>query len=180
MLRLFLSHLLGIWLLLSQLPREVPGETDKVIRACGRELVRKRIEICGMSWRKRHQGHKPLLELDQLAEIMPASITEDAETLNTMLEFLPHLPQKTNETVPEKQPSLTELQKPALRNSNLTFEEFQKNILRRQNEKEENKNSELQTSGLEKHSRGEGQVLISLADKCCSLGCTIKELSTIC
>lgn len=67
MLHLFLSHLLGIWLLLSQLPREVPGETDKLIRACGRELVRIRIELCGtMPWRKRDQGQKPLLEFEQL------------------------------------------------------------------------------------------------------------------
>ncbi|KAI5934394.1 prorelaxin-like [Manis javanica] len=181
MLHLFLSHLLGIWLLLSQLPREVPGETDKLIRACGRELVRIRIELCGtMPWRKRDQGQKPLLEFEQLAEIMPSSITEDAETLNTMLEFIPHWPQKTNETVSEKQLSLPELQKPALRDTNLNFEEFHKNIRRRQNQKEENNNSELKNSGLEKHSREERQVLISLADKCCSIGCSVKELAKIC
>lgn len=111
---------------------------------------------------------------------MPSSITEDAETLNTMLEFIPHWPQKTNETVSEKQLSLPELQKPALRDTNLNFEEFHKNIRRRQNQKEENNNSEFKNSGLEKHSREERQVLISLADKCCSIGCSVKELAKIC
>lgn len=54
MRRLFLSHVLGAWLLLSQLPRELSGQKpDDVIKACGRELARLRIEICGsLSWKK--------------------------------------------------------------------------------------------------------------------------------
>ncbi|KAJ8789031.1 hypothetical protein J1605_022283 [Eschrichtius robustus] len=49
---LFLSHLLGVWLLLSQLPREISGQrTNDLIKACGRELVRLWVEICGsVSW----------------------------------------------------------------------------------------------------------------------------------
>lgn len=49
--RLF-SYILGVWLLLSQLPREIPGQsTNDFIKACGRELVRLWVEICGsVSW----------------------------------------------------------------------------------------------------------------------------------
>lgn len=48
----YLSHLARIWLLLSQFPSEIPARNDNdIIKACGRELVRQRIWICGsVSW----------------------------------------------------------------------------------------------------------------------------------
>lgn len=47
MLHLFF-HLLGVWLLLSQASGTVsPGFLDKVIKVCGRDLVRIKIDICG-------------------------------------------------------------------------------------------------------------------------------------
>ncbi|XP_054981732.1 prorelaxin-like [Sorex araneus] len=52
MQRLLSFHLLGILLLLSQLPRESQGQKlswNTVIKACGRELARMQIRICGSS-----------------------------------------------------------------------------------------------------------------------------------
>lgn len=48
--RLFLFHLLGVCLLLNQFSRAVAAKwMDDVIKACGRELVRAQIAICGKS-----------------------------------------------------------------------------------------------------------------------------------
>lgn len=58
MLRLFLSHLLGVWLLLSLRAREIPAQ-EEVLKACGREFVRLQIRICGsLSWGKSSQQHR--------------------------------------------------------------------------------------------------------------------------
>lgn len=65
------SHLLKVWLLLSQLPREIPAQNDdKIIKACGRELVRLRIQICGsISWvgRVHQQVREPRQASEPLA-----------------------------------------------------------------------------------------------------------------
>ncbi|XP_062936485.1 prorelaxin-like [Cynocephalus volans] len=46
--RPFLFHVLGVWLLLSQIPRAISaGWMDEVIKLCGRELARAEIDICG-------------------------------------------------------------------------------------------------------------------------------------
>lgn len=47
LLRLFLFHLLGTWLLLSQLPREIQGQKGEVFIKCNREFVRFFIRVCG-------------------------------------------------------------------------------------------------------------------------------------
>lgn len=47
MLRLFLFHLLGSWLLLSQLPRESRGQDMEIFTKCNLELVRFYIHVCG-------------------------------------------------------------------------------------------------------------------------------------
>lgn len=61
MLRLFLSHLLGVWLLLSLRAREIPAQQEEVLKACGREFVRLQIRICGSSsfGRKSQQHREP-------------------------------------------------------------------------------------------------------------------------
>ncbi|XP_006863901.1 PREDICTED: prorelaxin H2-like [Chrysochloris asiatica] len=47
-----LFYLLGVGLLLSQLPRELAAE--HVVKLCGRELIRHRIELCGRPrWHRR-------------------------------------------------------------------------------------------------------------------------------
>lgn len=69
MQHLHLSHLLKVWLLLlSQLPREIPAQNhDKIIKACGRELVRIRIGICGsIIWGER--AHQQVREPRQASE----------------------------------------------------------------------------------------------------------------
>lgn len=44
---LFLFHLLGSWLLLSQFPREIQGQEMEVYTKCNLELVRFFIHVCG-------------------------------------------------------------------------------------------------------------------------------------
>ncbi|KAB1280035.1 Prorelaxin [Camelus dromedarius] len=112
-------------------------------------------------------------------EIMPSSITKDAETLTTMLEFTPNLPQELTATLSERQPS-AEPQQPALKDSNLNFEEFKKIIFDRQNEEEDESLSELKNLGLDKHSRKKRQLQMTLGERCCQKGCSRKEMATAC
>ncbi|XP_058421740.1 prorelaxin-like [Diceros bicornis minor] len=139
--RLCSSYLLGVWLLLSQLPRDISGENpDDIVKACGRELVRRRIQICGsINWKKKPVSlQEPGLDAGAPAEIMASSVTKDAEALNTMLEFTPNLPQELKATLSERQPSLRELQRPALKDSDLNFEEFKEILLNRPSVAEDN------------------------------------------
>ncbi|XP_039738689.1 prorelaxin-like [Pteropus medius] len=175
---LFLCHLLGVWLLLSQLPREVQGED--MIKMCGRELARLWIKICGSSKVGRMD---PSLKRNArasipLAEIMPSSITEDAKTLN-MLEFIPALPQELNTALSERQAPLKELQQAALKNSNLNSEEFKEIILNRQSETEDKSLSELKKIASAKHFTTKRNKA-GVANKCCNFGCTRKELAQYC
>ncbi|XP_031305418.1 prorelaxin-like isoform X2 [Camelus dromedarius] len=110
---------------------------------------------------------------------MPSSITKDAETLTTMLEFTPNLPQELTATLSERQPS-AEPQQPALKDSNLNFEEFKKIIFDRQNEEEDESLSELKNLGLDKHSRKKRQLQMTLGERCCQKGCSRKEMATAC
>ncbi|XP_060009452.1 prorelaxin H1 [Lagenorhynchus albirostris] len=179
----FLSHLLGVWLLLSQLPREISGQrTNDLIKACGRELVRLWVEICGsVSWgRTALSLEEPWLGSGPPAEIMPPSITKDAETLKMLLEFLPNLPQELKATLSERQPSLRELQQSALKDSNFNFDEFKKIILNRQNEAEDKSLSELKNLGLDKHSRKKRLFRMTLSEKCCQVGCIRKDIARLC
>lgn len=49
--RLFLSHLLGVLLLLSQLPGESQGNGSEIIKLCGSDLVLFWIRLCGnLNW----------------------------------------------------------------------------------------------------------------------------------
>lgn len=68
MLRLFLSHLLGLCLLLILCAREIPAQKTAVLRVCGREYVRLQIQICGsVRWGKRnHQYHRESRESRQI------------------------------------------------------------------------------------------------------------------
>ncbi|NP_999037.1 prorelaxin precursor [Sus scrofa] len=180
--RLF-SYLLGVWLLLSQLPREIPGQsTNDFIKACGRELVRLWVEICGsVSWgRTALSLEEPQLETGPPAETMPSSITKDAEILKMMLEFVPNLPQELKATLSERQPSLRELQQSASKDSNLNFEEFKKIILNRQNEAEDKSLLELKNLGLDKHSRKKRLFRMTLSEKCCQVGCIRKDIARLC
>ncbi|XP_032283561.1 prorelaxin H1 [Phoca vitulina] len=179
---LYLCHLLRLWLLLSQLPREIPAQknNDK-IKACRRELVRLHIQICGsVSWeeedlqkaRKHRQTSKPL------AGVKPSSII-NTKTLNTMLEYIPYLSQELKATLSARQPSLRELQL-AQESSNLNVEELKKIVFSGQYEAEEKSLSELENSGLDKHSRKKRQPYVLLSEKCCHIGCTRRELSILC
>ncbi|XP_004457476.1 prorelaxin [Dasypus novemcinctus] len=162
MARRFLSVLLGVWLLLGQLPRELSAQENK-IQLCGRELIREIIRICGqLNWNTRALS----LEESQAGfrprkEIVPSSINKDAETLNMMSEFSPDLPQDLKAT------------------SDLSLENFKKDIQRSQSEVEDNSPLELIDIGLDKHSRKKRSIT-SIIDQCCQEGCTTESLAPLC
>ncbi|XP_059267975.1 prorelaxin H1 [Mustela nigripes] len=176
------SHLLKVWLLLSQLPREIPAQDDdKIIKACGRELVRLRIQICGsISWvgRVHQQVREPRQASEPLAEVLPSSIIH-TKTLNTMVEHIPNFSQELKAALSDREPSIRELQL-EMESSNLNLEELKKAVLSGQNETEDKSLSEFENSGLDKHSRKKRQFYVPLSDKCCNVGCTRKELSAQC
>ncbi|XP_022368449.1 prorelaxin isoform X3 [Enhydra lutris kenyoni] len=180
---LHLSHLLKVWLLLlSQLPRGIPAQNDdKIIKACSRELVRLRIRICGsVSWGERahQQVREPRQASEPLAEVLPSSIIH-TKTLNTTVEHIPNLSQELKAALSDRQPSIRELRLD-MESSNLNLEELKKAVLSGQNEAEDKRLSELENSGLDKHSRKKRQSYVHLSDKCCNLGCTRKELAALC
>ncbi|XP_034884882.1 prorelaxin H1 [Mirounga leonina] len=178
---LYLSHLVRLWLLLSQLPRGIPAQGDDIIKACRRELVRLHIQICGsVSWggKALQKAREPRQASEPLAEVEPSSII-NTKTLNTMLEYIPNLSQELKATLSARQPSLQELQL-ALESSNLNLEELKKIVFSGQYEAEEKSLSELENSGLDKHSRKKRQPYVNLREKCCHIGCSRQELAILC
>ncbi|XP_045419844.1 prorelaxin-like [Lemur catta] len=183
--RLFLFHLLGVWLLLSQLSRANRAERmDQNIKSCGRELARRLIAICGQSssGRMALSQQEPPLGSAPKAETVPSFIHNDAETVNMMSEFIANLPQELKATPSERQPSLPELQQylPTVKDSNIGFEEFKKIIHNRESEADDDSSSELKYLGLDTHPRKKRDSSMSLFEKCCHIGCTGKSLSRLC
>ncbi|XP_029776608.1 prorelaxin-like [Suricata suricatta] len=182
MLSLILSHLLAVWLLLSLHAREIPAEENEVVKACGREYVRLRIQICGsISWSKRNRQQRGLGQAPSaLSELVSSSSSASGtETLNGKLESIPDLPQELKATLSEKELSFRELQ-PALENSDLNLEVSENSILGRQNEAADQSLSRLGSSRLNAHSRKKRWDYIRYSDKCCHMGCTRKELHELC
>ncbi|KAM8963901.1 plasminogen receptor (KT) isoform 1-T1 [Lycaon pictus] len=177
MLRWFLSHLLGVWLLLSQLPREIPATGDKILKACGRDYVRLQIEVCGSSWwgRKAGQQRERRQISEPLAEVVPSSIINDPEILSLMLQSIPGMPQELRiATQSGKEKLLRELHF-VLEDSNLNLEEMKKTFLNTQFEAEDKS-----LSKLDKHPRKKRDNYIKMSDKCCNVGCTRRELASRC
>lgn len=104
-------------------------------------------------------------------EIMPLTLTKDAETLNG-LEYNPASPQ-------EKQSSLRELQA-ALKDSNLNFEDLKETILTQQGEAEDNSQSELKDTGSALHFPKKRSAPTVIVDRCCNYGCYRRELARFC
>ncbi|XP_026375024.2 prorelaxin H1 [Ursus americanus] len=177
----YLSHLARIWLLLSQFPSEIPARNDNdIIKACGRELVRQRIWICGsVSWGEKalQQVREPRQAPESPTELVSSSVI-NTKTLNTILEHIPNLSQELKAALSGRQSSLQELQL-VLEDPNLTLKELKEIILIGQNEAKDKSLSELENSGLDKHSRKKRQY-VNYSEKCCNVGCTRKELSSIC
>ncbi|XP_004678060.1 PREDICTED: prorelaxin-like [Condylura cristata] len=169
----FLYHLLGIWLLLIQLPRGIPAYRDETVRVCGRELMRIVLDICG-----RPKGQT---ELGRRLGI-PFGHLPDAQTVNRMLVSKASLQEELISTKSESQPSLRKLQ-PALQEANLNSEEFKRNHPTRPNVAEDNENdslSELNNWVFDKHSRKKRDVHIGLSSKCCKQGCSRQEIARFC
>ncbi|XP_070287708.1 prorelaxin-like [Myotis yumanensis] len=181
MLRLFLFHQLGSWLLLSQLPRESRGQDTEIFTKCNLELVRFFIRVCGTHiWAEdMRKQRKP--RSGPSAEIMPFSTTKNAEPLNMRMEFIPTSQQELKTTLAERQPLLKELlQQASSKDINLNFEEFKKNGLQRQSEAENESLSKLKNIRLVKHFLKKREATYLLSDKCCNVGCTKKEVAVYC
>ncbi|KAM9642225.1 prorelaxin-like [Trichechus inunguis] len=149
-----LLHLLGVWLLLNQLPRELSAHGSNIVKLCGRELARARIEICGqINWGKGPDEDTPPVVSDTVS----SSINEDTKTLNMISEFTPNF------------------QKKVAANEGLV-----KIIQKRQSQTEDNSRPELKNLGLDRHSIKKRTEGIQLSNKCCFQGCTIKELARGC
>ncbi|XP_004637248.1 prorelaxin H2 [Octodon degus] len=186
MLRLFSVQLLGVWLLLSHVSGRVPpGWLDQVIKLCGRELVRARIEICGkvsLGARDLDQEEVRALGSGPFTEIVPSLTNKDADSLNT-LEFIPNVQQELKATLSEGQPSLPQLQQyvPVVKNSNVGVQELKKIIHNRQDEAEDNGHSGLSNVlDLKVHSPKWRQLEMAMSDKCCQIGCTRRSVAKTC
>ncbi|XP_035877563.1 prorelaxin-like [Phyllostomus discolor] len=179
LLRLFLFHLLGTWLLLSQLPREIQGQKGEIFITCNREFVRFFIHVCGTHvWAEEMKQRKPISEPS--AEIMTFSTTRNEENLNTVTELIPTLPQKQKRTLDERHPVLKEiLQQDASEDTNLNFEELKKNRFHATGAGKKNL-SELKNVQLIKHLLKKRQAPYLLSTKCCSVGCTKREVAHFC
>ncbi|XP_032722392.1 prorelaxin isoform X2 [Lontra canadensis] len=116
--------------------------------------------------------------LQRMKEVLPSSIIH-TKTLNTMVEHIPNLSQELKAALSDRQPSIRELRL-EMESSNLNLEELKKAVLSGQNEAEDKRISELENSGLDKHSRKKRQPYVHLSDKCCNVGCTRKELAALC
>ncbi|XP_003782947.1 prorelaxin H2 [Otolemur garnettii] len=186
--RLFLFHLLGVWLLLTQISRakmDKGEDLNQIIFACGRRLIRIWIEVCGSTGfrgrAKSQTEHQPGSE--PFSEIVPSSfINKDAETINMMSEFIANLPQEQKTTQSEMNLPSPELQQYplTLKGSDISFEEVKNNIHNKQGEGEDNSHSELQNLGLDTHSRKKRERNMSPLQKCCRIGCTKKSLLRFC
>uniref|UniRef100_A0A452UPD7 Plasminogen receptor with a C-terminal lysine n=1 Tax=Ursus maritimus TaxID=29073 RepID=A0A452UPD7_URSMA len=115
--------------------------------------------------------------LQRMKELVSSSVI-NTKTLNTILEHIPNLSQELKAALSGRQSSLQELQL-VLEDPNLTLKELKEIILIGQNEAKDKSLSELENSGLDKHSRKKRQY-VNYSEKCCNVGCTRKELSSIC
>ncbi|XP_008566870.1 PREDICTED: prorelaxin H2-like [Galeopterus variegatus] len=95
--RAFLFHVLGVWLLLSQVPRAISaGWMDEVIKLCGRELVRAEIDICSNMYYYYYRERTGVRQKETPrksgppAEITPSSMYEDSTSPSEYLGFGTH------------------------------------------------------------------------------------------
>ncbi|KFO34706.1 prorelaxin [Fukomys damarensis] len=185
MLRLFSFHLLEFWLLLSPASGVVPpGWLDEVIKLCGRELARAQIHICGkVSLRAMAMGQEEerLLGSGSPTETMISSINKDLDYQN-MLQVIPNLPQELKAALSERQPSLLQLKQyvPALRDSNVGFQDLKKIIHNTHDEAEDNSHPVLKYLDLNTHSPKKRQLDMSVSEKCCQVGCTRRSIAKLC
>ncbi|XP_007944533.1 prorelaxin-like [Orycteropus afer afer] len=157
MSRLLVFHLLGVCLLLHQLPTALCYKPTDVVRLCGRDLMRFWIRLCGQPhWGTFFSRSKPSLAALPPAENVLSS-NKNTENLNKMLAFIPNFQEK-----------------------GVAYEERQKIIQKRDSEVEDNRPSDVNYLGFDKHPRKKRMLTEPLSDKCCHQGCTIKELVNIC
>ncbi|XP_012410150.1 prorelaxin-like [Trichechus manatus latirostris] len=157
--RPLLFRLLGVCLLLSQLPRELSAQQSSTVKKlCGHELVRARKEACSKThWGMGGSKGKPSLKTHEAPDLEPSSIKKDAKTTNEFLEFTPDIHKKVTEN-----------------------EKFSRKNPKIQSEAEDNSLPETESLSLDQHSRKKKMLSKLLRRKCCKKGCTMKELSRAC
>ncbi|XP_006881424.1 PREDICTED: prorelaxin-like [Elephantulus edwardii] len=152
-----LSHLLGIWLLLDQLPRARSLKDTDRVKLCGRELIHFLIQLCGeVSWRRGFSGTLPSPKSIVAEDNVSSYINHDTEMLNKIPEVTPNF---LKEGMANEEPT-----------------EVMKN---RANGAGDDSLSKLKGFGLEKLSRPKTRQE-GLVVKCCKQGCRIKELKAAC
>ena len=112
-------------------------------------------------------------------EIMTSSTTKNAENLNMIMEFIPTLPQKLKRTLDERHPLKEILQQDASEDTNLIFEELKENRFHNIGAGDKSL-SELKNVPLVKHFLKKRHAPYLLSTKCCSVGCTKKEVARFC
>ncbi|XP_058513305.1 prorelaxin-like [Ochotona princeps] len=184
---LLLFYLLGIWLPQGHLCRSARGDDawlDHVIKACGRELSRNYIEVCGMTYfrRERQRQAGAFLSLEPATETVPSSIEKDTENVTMILEDSPNLSEELKAPLSAKQPSsvLSEQHTPTLMNLSLSLEEWKKMAPNDQAQVEDNSPSELKSLGLSTQRRRKRDIGKRPSDQCCNFGCTRRFIAELC
>ncbi|XP_036999482.2 prorelaxin isoform X4 [Artibeus jamaicensis] len=178
---LFLFHLLGTWLLLSQLPREIQGQEGEIFIKCDREFIHFFIHLCGSHvWAGEMRKQRRKMRSEPSAEIVTFSTMKNAGNLNTIMELIPTLPQKLKRTLDERHPVLKEiLQQDTSEDTNLNFEELKENRFHTIGAGHKSV-SEFKNVHLAKHFLQKRHVPSVLSSKCCSVGCTETEVAAFC
>ncbi|XP_049750885.1 prorelaxin-like [Elephas maximus indicus] len=154
-----LFHLLGIWLLLSQLPRELLAKRLRPVKKlCGREFLQAKNEICSKIQLETYgnRGRRPVKTLVTAAPFPPL-IEKEEKTTDEFSEFTPDI----GESVME-------------------YEEFPEMNPMTQSEVDDSSPSEPNIFSLNPYSRKKRKKIKSVQKKCCRKGCTVKHLLKLC
>ncbi|XP_007944532.1 prorelaxin H2-like [Orycteropus afer afer] len=155
--RLLVFHLLGVCLLLHQLPTALCSNSTEIVKLCSYELVHYWNKLCAWNkWGPVSSRSKPAL-VAVLPTDMASYTNKDTETLNKMSKFIPNFQEE-----------------------GAANEELQKITQKKDSEAEDHRPSELNHLGSNEHSRRRKTLSESLSEKCCVQGCTVKELVSVC
>ncbi|NP_001267799.1 relaxin precursor [Loxodonta africana] len=180
-------HLLGVWLLLSHSPREAKAQGSNIVKLCGRELARARIEICGqINWGKagrQGRGLPALPPVEVAPSPAPSTASQPMELASRRLLTRPSVQACPGSPLPHRLATSSAAQ-PGVRSpgeEEVTANKELGNIIqKRQSEAEDNSPAVVKNLSLDKHSQKKRMGSIELSNKCCHQGCTIRELARGC
>ncbi|XP_037349023.1 prorelaxin H2 [Talpa occidentalis] len=203
----FLYHLLGVCLLLIQLPGEVPGRrVAKSVKVCGREYTRLHNEVCSSANLRghrneskhahRHPGkYQPDFRFTDVPDTSISSLpipfynletssstNHNAEGLNIRVESGFMLPENLKSELPGNQPSRIG-KRSGLQDAKLNSAEFKNINLKKLSKAKHHKNDNLLVSNnlaFNKHSQKKKLNSHQIKKKCCIQGCTRREIARFC